>query len=77
MSEASETVSRQASKAYPCSWCDYLFTLTLSLIYGGMFYWYNWPWWGLVVVVHWQTAGWFLKTRSNKEFEQRSKEGGK
>ncbi len=50
-------------KPYPCSVCDYIFTLALSLI-GGLAMWYcEVPWWLIVVVAHYQTAGWFLETR--------------
>jgi hypothetical protein len=52
-----------SSKTYPCPVCDYIFTLALSVVDGWIMWLCDVPWWLIVVIVHFQTAQWFLETR--------------
>jgi F0F1-type ATP synthase assembly protein I len=58
------SAEREFIERYPCGWCDFFFTLLLSLIIGAVVHFVSGaPWWLIVFITHGITAKWFLETR--------------
>lgn len=52
-------------KKYPCGFCDFIFTVIVSLfVTGGVRYFYpDLPWFAYALLAQSWTASWFLETR--------------